>query len=144
MRRVIPPELHAEVLTRAATGASSVEISDWLRTEHQVVASDRAVRTLLHTHRDFRASVTQVVATDKLAPLVTSDLDELDAIRQRVRQIEVVATLDKKYGIALKAADLQAKILCRKLEFSGVGGASEPSLDVRENLIAKLARFVGD
>lgn len=123
MKARIPTGRHAEVFARAAKGESSEQIAEWLSSVGEAV-SDRAVRRLLAKTREFRGDAVKAKAREALVPHVTSDLDELDAIRQRLREYERGALKGGNLDLAVKAAEKQAAVLDKKLHYAG---ADEPA-----------------
>jgi hypothetical protein len=127
----IPPNLEGAILGKFGENWSSRRISAWLLTEHGVTASHNAVAKFLAKHRSERADIAKERVREKLSESLTSDLDELDQVRKRARALETWAAGDKKTKrpreplVELKALDLQAKVLDRKLHYSGAGEADD-------------------
>lgn len=118
----IPPALHPEILAKAGGGATAQQIADWLEADHGIKVTRRAVAHHLKQTQSERSEITRAVAREKLAPTVTSDLDELEAIKQRLHEVEREARQRPELmGHRLRALELQAKVTDRKLHYSGAG-----------------------
>ncbi len=119
----IPREHQPEILKRAGRGESAAGIATWLETLG-VRVSDRAIRALLAKTRAERGDAAKVAVRETLAPVVTSDLDELDAIRARLRGYEEQAADEGNLDLAVRSAKEQAAVLDKKLHYAG---ADEPT-----------------
>lgn len=127
----IPHDKHPEILRRAGAGETSDQIAAWLATEG-IKVSGRAIRDLLARSRQERGDTAKVVVREELAKSLTGDLHELEQVRLRAVALEQAAMPQAgkngrktkgNPGIALKALELQRKVLDTKLHYSG---ADEP------------------
>lgn len=119
MQRKIPPERHHEVLARAGLGETSEQIARWLETVGLTV-SDRAVRRLLAKTKQFRADAVQAAVREKLAPVATTDLDELGAIADRLAGYERQAAEAGEWETAIRAAKAHADVRDKRLHYTGL------------------------
>ena len=80
----VAPELHEQLLARAAKGASTRELAQWLKTTHGIQVSHVAVAKILRKHRRARSDVARAVVAEHVAKRLPEDLRELDDIYDRV------------------------------------------------------------
>lgn len=113
----IPPNLKPTLLEQRGQGMTSDQSAAWLLATHGIKCSGAAVRAILKTLTAERSEITREVTRAKLAPQVTSDLDRLDAIRRRAREIERAAKDAPE--TALRAQRVQAEVLDKKLHYAG-------------------------
>ncbi len=137
----IPPALEQAVLAEAGKGRSQREIAAWLKAEHRVGVTHVTVGKLLKRIRDELGETTRAVAVNELAPQVVGDIGELNGVLQRARAIEDGAAPDPKAkgkakkgspAIALKALELQRKVLHTKLHFAGADGSPEDAQNLAD------------
>jgi hypothetical protein len=140
-RRAIPDEYVPAILELAGQRKGTREIAAWLAATHGVKVAHVTVGKLLRELRDERAVNTQLVAQETLAPVVTSDLQELDEIRKRARAIEDAARPDPtKTGreakgnpfLMLKAQEMQRKVLDTRLHYAGADGGGDAARTLAE------------
>lgn len=143
----IPPNLEPAILEKAASGASTRDVSQWLFETHGVTASYKAVQRLLSRTKVERADVAKAVVREKLTATVLNDLDRLTREQRRVEKLasrlhtQACEALDKVAkadgrkdpeglraallvadafaDLALKASDRVRTLADRKLHYSG-------------------------
>lgn len=131
----LPPDLEPLVLELHGKGLSHRAIAIEASKGRDKPFAHATIGKFLRRVADERKPIAQAVAQAKLEKTVTSDLDELDAIRQRARAIEIAAMTSvpanpktktpAKHAdplTALRAQDQQRKVIETKLRFAGAGG----------------------
>jgi IS30 family transposase len=83
MKPKIPPELEEVVLQKSAGGTSSRQISAWLKQEHGVTVSYRAVVRLVARDAPERATSVKAAVRSKLATSITTDVDRSGRLLKR-------------------------------------------------------------
>lgn len=137
----IPSDLTEFILAKAGAGLSTREISKALLDEKGLKVSHAAVGRRLREIRDERKPIAQAVIAEKLGKTVTTDLDELDAVRSRLKTYEVTAAEKKELDVAIRAARAQAHVIATKLHFAGAGDGEPPDVDARTRLLKKLEQL---
>lgn len=83
----IPERLHQWVLDRAAEGLGTRPIAERLAKEHKVKVSHTAVGRTIRTLQRARTEVTRAVIAEKVGAHVASDLDLLDAQKDKLQRV---------------------------------------------------------
>lgn len=106
------------ITDRVAAGESYEAATQWART---TLGVNVTVRSVMHATAARRGDVdARTVARRELATDLPSDLDALDDIAKRVRKIARRAERDGAIETALKACDIERRVLHSKLHFAGV------------------------
>lgn len=75
MASKISPELHDEIVSRAAGGETTRKTAAWLKATHGVEVSHVQVSRILAKHRTERGTVARHVAVSKVEKTLVADLD---------------------------------------------------------------------
>lgn len=119
----IPPRLHDEMWQRHCNAETGQQITVWLREEHGVEVGERAVAKRLEKIRKEHEELVKAVKVDTLSSSLHSDLDKLDDAFDRAREIEELALKSKKLQVALRAIDVQSRLLSQKNRLAGGNSA---------------------
>jgi len=77
----IPPELHDQILTRAAKGQTTRQIAEWLKKSKAIDVSHVSVAAVIKKHRVERREIAKHVVESYVEKTLPQDLAELDAIQ---------------------------------------------------------------
>lgn len=143
---VIPPALESELIEKAAQGASTRDLSQWLKDAKGITASYRAVQRLLSRTKSERADVAKAIVREKLTKEAPRDLERLEAELAKAERLSdrlharahksldaledpekadpgdlriAVTALDTVTELALKATAQVNNVAKTKLHFSG-------------------------
>lgn len=120
----IPASLEAEMLAKASSGQTSIQITEWLATQHGIVVDDRTVRRRLRDRAIDRANVTKGTVRDVLGQEVTSDLDVLREIREDMRAM-AKELREKNPRASIAAARAAADAADKRLHYAGADAEGE-------------------
>lgn len=84
----IPPDLRPEILRRRGQGKSPAETAAWLKAEHGVSVTARAVQKTLARLDEERAPIARAVAIQELTGKVVADLEGFEGIIRRAEKDE--------------------------------------------------------
>lgn len=137
--------LVAQLVARSVEGATTPQLVEWLRSEHQLIRSARQIRRYLAEHVDDRHSAVRTAVAERLTPVVTGDLDELERIATRLRRI-ADKTESEHLGVAIRALVGEAHVRTTRLRIAGAQGADPAALPPsgRQKLLERLSRIVGE
>lgn len=121
----IPATLEGEMLTRAQRGESSAAIAAWLLESHGIDVDRRTVSRRIADRATERAEATKGTVREKLGQEVTSDLDEMRAAADRVKEYELALAKEKDFRGATSAAKAVAEILDKRLHYAGADAEGE-------------------
>lgn len=142
MATKIPTAVESELLEKAAHGASTRELSQWLRDTKGIDASYKSVQRLLKSKHAERAEVSKAVLRQELGKTVLTDIERLE---------KHAAALDSKADALAKAKgdkNLRAyvhvvgelrKVTHTKLHFAG-GDTPDDAKDDLARAEERLAR----
>lgn len=129
----IPTALEGDILTRAGQGASAADLAAWLGADHGIEVSDRSVRTFLEKRRREREPIARAVIVENVTKSITTDLDALEYLAGKAREILQRATMGEKLqpSIALDAIKTELAVRAQRLKFAGGDEADGPKGDPR-------------
>lgn len=144
MAAKITPELHDQIVARAAGGESSRATAAWLLAKHQIKVSHVAIGNIIRKHRTERGTVARHVVATKVEKTLAKDLDDygrrieslgaavdtaLDAYRERPTGANADA-LAKLWSPYQRAHESQQKVL-------GIDAGPDPVLQSIEDLLSR-------
>jgi hypothetical protein len=139
----IPPKLHDAIMAQVAEGKTSEQVCAWLKEEHGVSVSDRAVRDLIKRKASHRSELIDAATKEHLGKSLPSDLAALDKVHADLEslRLRVLDALTNESKLTLKQltetgwllgdlSEKQRKATETKLKLSGlVGGKAETLAD---------------
>lgn len=97
----IPPALESELIERAAQGASTRDLSQWLKDAKGITASYKAVQRLLSRTKSERADVAKAIVRETITKELPKDLERLEGALTRA--VTLAERLHKRTHEALDA-----------------------------------------
>lgn len=119
----IPPALHDEIWRRFNDAETCAQIVEWLREEHGVEVGERAVAKRLEKIRKEHEEIVRAVKVEALTSSLQDDLTKLDEAHERAKNIEELALKAKKYQVALRAIDVQSRLISQRNRLAGGSNA---------------------
>lgn len=116
-----------DILRMAGSGKSSQQIADWLAAEHGINVTRQAINRHLRSTAKERGEALKAAVREKIAPIITDDLEALAELRKRLYSYETQAAEAKNIDVAIRAAEAQRKCVETTLRFSGAGEPDAPS-----------------
>lgn len=150
---VIPESLHDELFTLygeidPATSRRRTyrDLSRWLLSTHNVVASHEAVRRIVGPLRIERAELRREVLRERLLAQIAPQVDTLDELMVKAQALTNVGPKGKKpsASVVLDTLDAYRKGVETKLKFAGIGERVEAAgeVDAEGNAATMMTFYV--
>lgn len=125
----IPPDLEGEILARYGRGEGGETIAAWLLSAHGIQVSDRSVRNFLEKKRKEREPIARAVIVEAVTRTVTNDLEALEELAAKAREIQRLSMLGEKKSptLCLEAIRTELAVRSQRLKFSGGDEPDAPS-----------------
>jgi hypothetical protein len=133
--KLIPDNMHGEVLERAGRGESGDQIAAWLTERLGRPVHKQRVNELLGRIRKERAPIAQAVVAAKVGETVGRDLDAVDelmvrarAAEDRARRLEAVAMAEP---LLAELAQLDDGVVRQMVDKDGVAVTVDPDVAIK-------------
>jgi hypothetical protein len=106
----IPPELHEQILSRAAKGHTTRQIAEWLKKSKAIDVSHVSVAAVIKKHRVERREVAKHVVESYVEKSLPKDLAELDKIQAANVALLRKAQAEAKRDLTVAAVEKVTKL----------------------------------
>lgn len=118
--KTIPHKLRSDVIAKSAEGWNAEKIATWLKTDHDINITMRAVQQYLKEIKDERNEIAQRAMAEDVAKSVTYDLSILgDKIFKFNAEVDRLLSEGKSIE-AKSVGEILFKFLDRRMKLSGI------------------------
>lgn len=143
-RTKIPADTLKQILIWAGQGLSQDDIVSKVRNELGVKAGRNAIVRRIRRALVERADIAKSVVSAELKGTLTADLDAMDWLAARARDLGLKAEQRQRIGLALQAVETELKVREARvrLAMNDKGKNNNFGIDARRNLVDRVNALV--